>query len=232
MTGCGDDGPKCGDGRIDLSEGERCDDGNTNDGDGCSATCTIETPAPSTPICGDGKKEGSEQCDDGNKANGDGCSATCQTETPTSSCPAVGSSCSVENEMKCCNDNVFYCNPNESKKLVWNVWNCQEYSEELGFETHCHSVTSGKDVWAECTNECAAENLGIIMDNTSDCYEGNFEIWVCEKTDQNKYALMGGYYLNSLCWIDSTKLVCNADELVETVDCANCEDTDTGAVCH
>ena len=83
MTGCGDDGPKCGDGRIDLSEGEKCDDGNTNDGDGCSATCTIETPAPSTPVCGDGKKEGTEQCDDGNKANGDGCSATCTTETPT-----------------------------------------------------------------------------------------------------------------------------------------------------
>jgi cysteine-rich repeat protein len=43
---------RCGDGTKDL--GEECDDGNTSDGDGCSATCTIEgqpsakpTPAPS-----------------------------------------------------------------------------------------------------------------------------------------------------------------------------------------
>ncbi len=30
----------CGDGVVD--EGEECDDGNTNDGDGCSSTCTVE----------------------------------------------------------------------------------------------------------------------------------------------------------------------------------------------
>jgi cysteine-rich repeat protein len=32
--------PCCGDGHLD--EGEECDDGNTADGDGCSATCTYE----------------------------------------------------------------------------------------------------------------------------------------------------------------------------------------------
>ena len=32
--------PRCGDRNID--EGEECDDGNTNDGDGCSSTCQVE----------------------------------------------------------------------------------------------------------------------------------------------------------------------------------------------
>ena len=32
----------CGDGKKDLSEGEKCDDGNTEDGDGCSSACTVE----------------------------------------------------------------------------------------------------------------------------------------------------------------------------------------------
>ncbi|MGB0757082.1 MAG: SdrD B-like domain-containing protein [Patescibacteria group bacterium] len=37
------DGPYCGDGILDDTEGEQCDDGNNEDGDGCSAQCTIET---------------------------------------------------------------------------------------------------------------------------------------------------------------------------------------------
>src|SRR5512133_2356995 len=37
---------------------EACDDGNVQDGDGCSAECKSE-------LCGDGKVEGDEQCDAG-----------------------------------------------------------------------------------------------------------------------------------------------------------------------
>lgn len=40
------DGPFCGDGVRDANEA--CDDGNTNDGDGCSATCTLE---PTSEMC-------------------------------------------------------------------------------------------------------------------------------------------------------------------------------------
>ena len=50
----------------------RCDDGNTESGDGCSATCTSE--------CGDGVVERGEECDDGNRTDGDGCSALCARE--------------------------------------------------------------------------------------------------------------------------------------------------------
>jgi uncharacterized delta-60 repeat protein len=68
----------CGDGVVDA--GEQCDDGNTSNGDGCSASCAVENgwecvnaPSLCAPVCGDGLVVGSEQCDDGNLTNGDGC---------------------------------------------------------------------------------------------------------------------------------------------------------------
>lgn len=58
----------CGDGLLEQEE--ECDDGNVEDGDGCSADCRFEG-------CGNGVIEGNEQCDDGNNRGGDGCSADC-----------------------------------------------------------------------------------------------------------------------------------------------------------
>lgn len=52
-------------------DGEQCDDGNTDDGDGCAADCTLELS------CGNGDDDEGEQCDDGNQALCDGCEA-CQ----------------------------------------------------------------------------------------------------------------------------------------------------------
>lgn len=69
-------GAVCGDGTVDT--GEECDDGNTTDDDGCSATCVVELPVGS--VCGNGTVEAGEQCDDGNTTPSDGCSATCQIE--------------------------------------------------------------------------------------------------------------------------------------------------------
>lgn len=80
--------PNCGDGSIEGSE--TCDDGNATAGDGCSATCAIETgyqctgqPSVCTPICGDSLVVGNETCDDGNLVNGDCCSSTCQLQDCT-----------------------------------------------------------------------------------------------------------------------------------------------------
>jgi len=66
----------CGDGVVDVAT-EACDDGNTTSGDGCSATCQIET----VNKCGNGHLDGTETCDDGNTAGSDGCSAQCTVET-------------------------------------------------------------------------------------------------------------------------------------------------------
>lgn len=63
----------CGNGIMESAE--ECDDGNTLNGDGCSAQCTIEVP---TGFCGDGTLDPGEQCDDGNNLDGDGCTADCK----------------------------------------------------------------------------------------------------------------------------------------------------------
>jgi cysteine-rich repeat protein len=83
--------------------GEECDDGNTADGDGCSAECTKEfcgdesvqpelgetcEPGGTPPqngnacredctYCGDGNVDASEKCDDGNTVDGDACRNDC-----------------------------------------------------------------------------------------------------------------------------------------------------------
>jgi fibro-slime domain-containing protein len=101
-NGCSTDAPQvavCGDGV--LQAGEKCDDGNSVPGDGCSGICTIEQgfvcPVPGslcintvTQVCGDGKIEGDEACDDGNVHDGDGCSSTCSVE--------AGWACRVPNQ--------------------------------------------------------------------------------------------------------------------------------------
>ncbi|MCS6857625.1 MAG: DUF4215 domain-containing protein [Sandaracinaceae bacterium] len=61
--------PMCGNGQIEG--GEECDDGNNQDGDGCSARCVRE------PHCGDGQLGHGEVCDDGNNLSGDGCRSDC-----------------------------------------------------------------------------------------------------------------------------------------------------------
>lgn len=63
----------CGNGVWDRSYTEGCDDGNNDDGDGCSATCATEG-------CGNGALDHGEQCDDGNLRSHDGCDSRCTPE--------------------------------------------------------------------------------------------------------------------------------------------------------
>jgi len=51
LPNCGGWGPYCGDGILQPVYGEQCDDSNNIPGDGCSATCQIESLAP-TPGAG------------------------------------------------------------------------------------------------------------------------------------------------------------------------------------
>ena len=82
----------CGDGVIDTDDGEACDDGNTDAGDGCSPTCELEAgfncanvPSNCTTECGDNIQAGAEDCDDGN--------------TETESCAYGLASCTVCNAL-------------------------------------------------------------------------------------------------------------------------------------
>jgi fibro-slime domain-containing protein len=85
----------CGNGKKEGNEA--CDDGNVIDGDGCSATCTLEPDCSTGKClskCGDAILLAPEACDDGNTNDGDGCSSTCMLEagftctTQTTTIPA------------------------------------------------------------------------------------------------------------------------------------------------
>lgn len=111
--------PNCGDGELDLDEGEQCDDGNPDDGDGCDASCQVEVGAS----CGDGNLEpaAAEECDDGNTSDGDGCSANCQLEL-------VGQSCGdlIVDALEVCDDgnvaNGDACNPTCNLHNTTELW--------------------------------------------------------------------------------------------------------------
>lgn len=62
---------RCGDGKLAFTE--KCDDGNTVDGDGCDSNCTLTG-------CGNEIVTSSEECDDGNHLGGDGCGPSCIAE--------------------------------------------------------------------------------------------------------------------------------------------------------
>lgn len=88
----------CGNGRIESSAGEVCDDGNSKDRDGCSADCKMiekdfacsdgGKPCVYQIKCGDAVLGGNEQCDPPNV--GRGCSSECRLE-PGYVCEPPGS---------------------------------------------------------------------------------------------------------------------------------------------
>ena len=89
----------CGNGSVETTMGEECDDANTIDDDGCSSNCLVEpvSQVGDGGTCGNANVEdlgyispwrnswieGAEECDDGNDINSDGCSAGCQNEGST-----------------------------------------------------------------------------------------------------------------------------------------------------
>lgn len=64
LMGCGGDELECGNGIVEDENAEVCDDGNTNNGDGCNAQCLSEG------TCGNAVLDQGEECDEG-AANGD-----------------------------------------------------------------------------------------------------------------------------------------------------------------
>jgi fibro-slime domain-containing protein len=69
----------CGDGNVDSSEGEECDDSVNLATYGYNSTPACSPNCKWSHYCGDNKVDSlfGEQCDDGNHAAGDGCEANC-----------------------------------------------------------------------------------------------------------------------------------------------------------
>ena len=78
-----------------MASDEQCDDGNSDNDDGCSADCSEIEQAftcvgyacgttSCNSICSDGLRTESEECDDSNLISGDGCSRSCVIEVTLS----------------------------------------------------------------------------------------------------------------------------------------------------
>jgi len=151
----------CGDGK--LADNEACDDGNTNDGDGCSGDCKVVGPSYScNPVgqpchqiarCGDGIVASSEPCDDGNKIDGDGCSSRCKLEAGFK-CTGQPSVCTPT----VCGDGVKEGTEgcDDGNKLPFD--GC---SADCQAEPKCPAGSS-------CTSDCGD---GLVLDE--ECDDGN-----------------------------------------------------------
>jgi fibro-slime domain-containing protein len=160
----------CGDGKINQAD-EKCDDGNTQSGDGCTANCmqieanfacpTPGAPCVSTVKCGDGKiSAGIETCDDGNTTPGDGCDASCKTE--------MGWDCEVAGEL---------CTPHCGDGLIVGDEECEFYGGATptagsGCSIDCH-IEPGWDCNAT-SKTCAKTVCGNkIVERGEQCDDGN-----------------------------------------------------------
>ena len=97
------EGEQCGNGFLQTDLGEACDDGDKDNGDGCSSTCMIENThtckldaqllsSNCTLKCGDGLLSfvDGEICDDHNNKDGDGCSGDCKVREKGFNCQLYG----------------------------------------------------------------------------------------------------------------------------------------------
>ncbi len=191
MVGCGSDskdtvGPSgegvCGD--SVWNEGEACDDGNTDNGDGCSSTCMVEygyvckgnvcKPTEALETCGNGVIDEGEACDDGNSVSGDGCMSNCLLIESGYECPPAGGACSLKQEPPVeekviCGDSKIggteTCDDGNNKPGDGCSRTCEV---EFGYEC----LTPG----APCTLKINEGGCGDkVLDNGEGCDDGNRE---------------------------------------------------------
>ena len=151
-----------GDGKRYSSVSTFCDDGNTNNGDGWSSTCSNEigwswsggsssTKDTWSEICGDGKRFNSVStyCDDGNSSNGDGWNSSWNIEAGWTCSGGNTSTKDIWSEI--CGDGKRY----NSNSSYWDDGNTSSgdgwssnWSKETGW-TWSGGSTSSKDTWSE-----------------------------------------------------------------------------------
>lgn len=111
--------PLCGNKVVNSDE--TCDDGNTIDGDGCTAKCQIN-------VCGDGILwPGKEECDDGNKVDNDACSAQCKVNASPIACADGTAEQKFSDHMYGCDGNYTSLNIETACAKGWHPANPNEY---------------------------------------------------------------------------------------------------------
>ncbi len=192
LADCSGQGPYCGDSSLDNPP-EDCDDGNSDNTDGCVAGCV-------TASCGDGYvHSGVEQCDDGNSVDDDGCSNSCtlpgcgdgivqpgeQCDDGASNSNTTPNACRTNCQLPSCGDSVVdpaygeACDDGNIVNTDSCVSNCQlnvcgdgfVYS---GVEECDAGAANSNTVPDACRTTCVAPSCGDgVMDTGEACDDGN-----------------------------------------------------------
>ena len=185
---------RCDDGIRSTSEA--CDDGNSEDHDGCSSVCTVEcgfscagqTPDLCTTICGDGMQAMTEECDDGNLENHDGCSSACSLESGylcnTTACAAstckevCGNAIKTKGEM--CDDGNTDANDGCSSSCTVECgYTCDMDEPDLCSSFCGDSILAGDEacddgaLFAGPDSTCQYLDGGVIRSGTCPCDFGS-----------------------------------------------------------
>lgn len=145
---------QCGDGILNQTAGEVCDDGNDDPDDGCNAMCM--------PLdCGDGVVTAPERCDDGNRDQTDECAA-CQ--------PAVCGDGFVQAGVEECDDG----NGEDTDACLSSCVpaSCGDGFVQAGVET-CDDAN--RDDSDACPASCQTASCGdgFVLRGVEDCDDAN-----------------------------------------------------------
>jgi cysteine-rich repeat protein len=174
----GDPQAICGDGNVDEGNLEECDDGNTDDTDGCTSLC--EYSCHSDADCQNDECTGA----------GSICDPETHACTPATGAKPDGEPCGVNGSCRsgvcvehACNNG--YQEPGEE---------CDDgdQDETNGCTTECkYSCVTGDDRYPQCANDC--DLTATCDDTTHACVAGN------PLPDNEPCADGGGYCLNGMC---------------------------------
>jgi cysteine-rich repeat protein len=169
----------CGNGNMQAPD-EVCDDGNTDDGDYCSADCLTVTGS-----CGDSITQTNEECDDGNSDNTDDCLDTCVNATCGDTYTWDGvEECDEGGETATCNANctIASCGDGIANATAGEVCDDGENNGEYGYcladcsgiGPHCgDEITNGPeecddgDETADCNANCTFPVCGDGIANAT-----------------------------------------------------------------
>ena len=202
-----------GDGKRFNSISTYCDDGNFNNGDGCTSGWSIESgwlwsggttslQDTWTEICGDGKKFNSftTYWDDGNKANGDGWSSVWAVENGYVC--SGGTSSTIDTWSEKCGDGIrfnsisTYCDDS-------NVANGDGCSSTWGIEsgwTWSGGSSTTKDTWIEVWGD--SKRFNSVSTYWDDGNTVNGDGWSSTCTVETNWSWSGGSSISKDTWIE------------------------------
>ena len=169
--------PICGDGlRIGT---EACDDADTDDGDGCSSTCVVESGFACiggsavasdicSTVCGNGLVHGSEVCDDG-EVIADGCNASCTGVSAGWDCTG-GSTTSISACTTTCGDSKLVISTevcDDGNTVSWDGCNSNCSADETGWTCTGGNVANASTCTPICGDDREVATEGCDDGNTT-----------------------------------------------------------------